>query len=79
MVPQKALLHVDSCLPITAKTHSITESVQELAGRLEAVAGQLRPRSSIMVLQAFAAYRVPVPGLASALAESLDPHLSGLS
>ena len=64
---------------MSAKTANPTETVQELAGRLEAVAGQLRPRSSIMVLQAFAAYRVPVPGLASALAESLDPHLSGLS
>lgn len=43
------------------------------------MADQLRPRSIIMVLQAYPVYRLSVPGLASALAAALDPHLSGLS
>ena len=70
---------MDRCSCFSAEAECGSEAVQELAGRLEAVAGQLRPRSAVMVLQAFAAYRIPVPGLASALAESLDPHLPGLS
>ena len=53
--------------------------VQELASCLERAARELRPRNIIIVLQAFSAYRMPVPGLTSALAQSLDPHLSGLS
>ena len=53
--------------------------VQELASCLERVASELRPRNIIIVLQAFSAYRISVPGLTSALAQSLEPQFFSLS
>ena len=62
--PTPLAQHSDTCPPL----------LQELASCLERVAAELRPRNIIIVLQAFSAYRISVPGLTSALAQSLEPQ-----
>lgn len=53
--------------------------LQELAGHVERAAHNLRPRALVIVLQAFAHYRLSVPDLATALADTAERQLHTLT
>ncbi len=53
--------------------------LQVLAAYLERAAPQLRPRTLVIVLQAFAQYNLDVPELAAALADTAERQLHTLT